>query len=220
MGVRFIVELEAGKPTLRVENSLRVLHALGGTLAQAFELLRRATRPSAPHLLRLLDVAVFNALIGNHDAHGKNFSLLYAQPIAQPTALAPLYDTLCTAVYPHLTDKMAMKLGSQYRYTEVMARHWEQFAREAGLSAPQVKRRVLELAKRPPALAHHTQAQLAQQGHHHPILAPKNKSNFRHFRSHAGQTKKRRPKTPEAGPPKAVAGDLLSRARSRSVNIR
>jgi HTH-type transcriptional regulator/antitoxin HipB len=33
VGVRFIVELEAGKPTLRLENILRVLHALGGTLS-------------------------------------------------------------------------------------------------------------------------------------------------------------------------------------------
>jgi HTH-type transcriptional regulator/antitoxin HipB len=32
VGVRFIVELEAGKPTLRLENVLRVLHALGGDL--------------------------------------------------------------------------------------------------------------------------------------------------------------------------------------------
>jgi len=32
VGVRFIVELEAGKPTLRLESVLRVLHALGGVL--------------------------------------------------------------------------------------------------------------------------------------------------------------------------------------------
>lgn len=32
VGVRFIVELEAGKPTLRLENVLRVLHALGAQL--------------------------------------------------------------------------------------------------------------------------------------------------------------------------------------------
>lgn len=32
VGVRFIVELEAGKPTLRLENVLRVIHALGGSL--------------------------------------------------------------------------------------------------------------------------------------------------------------------------------------------
>lgn len=33
VGVRFIVDMEAGKPTLRLENILRVLNALGGTLA-------------------------------------------------------------------------------------------------------------------------------------------------------------------------------------------
>jgi y4mF family transcriptional regulator len=32
VGVRFIVDLEAGKPTLRLENVLRVIDALGGTL--------------------------------------------------------------------------------------------------------------------------------------------------------------------------------------------
>ncbi|MDD2713381.1 MAG: helix-turn-helix transcriptional regulator [Simplicispira sp.] len=35
VGVRFVVDLEAGKPTLRLEHILRVLHALGGTLAAA-----------------------------------------------------------------------------------------------------------------------------------------------------------------------------------------
>lgn len=33
VGVRFIVELEAGKPTIRLETLLKVLHALGGILA-------------------------------------------------------------------------------------------------------------------------------------------------------------------------------------------
>jgi serine/threonine-protein kinase HipA len=60
---------------------------------------RRATRPSAPQVIRLLDAVVFNALIGNHDAHAKNLSLLYAG--SAPT-LAPLYDLLCTVVT--LTD--------------------------------------------------------------------------------------------------------------------
>jgi y4mF family transcriptional regulator len=33
VGVRFIVDLEAGKPTIRLETLLKVLHALGGSLA-------------------------------------------------------------------------------------------------------------------------------------------------------------------------------------------
>ncbi len=32
VGVRFVVELEAGKPTVRLENVLRVLSSLGGRL--------------------------------------------------------------------------------------------------------------------------------------------------------------------------------------------
>jgi y4mF family transcriptional regulator len=32
VGVRFIVDLEAGKPTLRLEHVLRVIHALSGEL--------------------------------------------------------------------------------------------------------------------------------------------------------------------------------------------
>lgn len=139
----------------------------GPGLAQAFALLRSATRPSATHTLKLLDYVVFNALIGNHDAHGKNFSLLYTPAGA---VLTPLYDALCTAVYPTLTDKMAMKIGSKYKFSEVMARHWEQFATDAALSPAQVKKRILDIAKRLPDLARATQATLQSQGNHHPII--------------------------------------------------
>ena len=33
-----------------------------------------------------------------------------------------------------------MKLGSKYKFTEVQARHWEQFAQAAGLSKAKVSR--------------------------------------------------------------------------------
>ena len=139
----------------------------GPGLAQAFSLLRSATRPSALHTIKLLDYVVFNALIGNHDAHGKNFSLLYTPGKA---VLTPLYDALCTAVYPKLTDKMAMKIGSKYRFSEVMARHWAQFATEAALSPAQVKKRILDISKRLPDLACAMQATFQSQGNGHPII--------------------------------------------------
>jgi hypothetical protein len=80
-------------------------------------------------VIRLLDGVVFNALIGNHDAHAKNFSLLYSE--STPT-LTSVYDLLCTAVYPTLIAKMAMKLGSNYRFPEVQGGHWQQFAEAVG----------------------------------------------------------------------------------------
>ncbi len=131
----------------------------GPDLQACFDLLRKATRPSAPQVLRLFDAVVFNALIGNHDAHAKNFSLLYAgqSKNAAPT-LAPLYDILCTVAYDHLTPTMAMKLGSTYKFSEVQARHWEQFAQAAGLSKAQTKKRVLQIAQKLPAVARILQA--------------------------------------------------------------
>lgn len=127
----------------------------GPDLAQCFDLVRGATRPSAPQVLRLLDYVIFNALIGNHDAHAKNFSLLFSGKTA---VLAPLYDTLSTAVYPALTPKMAMKIGSRYKFSEVHAQHWEQFAEGAGLTKAAAKRRILELAKSLPATARQLQS--------------------------------------------------------------
>jgi serine/threonine-protein kinase HipA len=127
----------------------------GPDLAQCFDLVRSATRPSAPQVLRLLDYVIFNALIGNHDAHAKNFSLLYS---AKAPVLAPFYDTLSTAVYPTLTPKMAMKIGSKYKFSEVQARHWEQFAEGVGFTKAQAKRRILELAKSLPATARKLQS--------------------------------------------------------------
>lgn len=127
----------------------------GPDLARCFELVRRATRPSAPQVLRLLDYVIFNALIGNHDAHAKNLSLLYS---GKKPVLAPFYDTLSMAVYPALTPKMAMKIGSKYTFTEFQARHWNQFAESVGLAKAQARRRILELAKSLPATARKLQS--------------------------------------------------------------
>ena len=140
----------------------------GPDLTQCFDLIRKATRPSAPQVLRLLDYVIFNALIGNHDAHAKNFSLIYTR---RGTVLAPLYDTLSTAVYANLTDKMAMKIGSKYKFTEVQKQHWEQFAQAAGLSPVQVKKRILTLASLLPSEAVSLRHELTTQDLNHDILS-------------------------------------------------
>jgi serine/threonine-protein kinase HipA len=139
----------------------------GPTIADGFALVRKVTTPSAPNLLRLLDYIIFNCLVGNNDAHAKNFSLLYDKSGVQ---LAPLYDVLSTAVYPDLTDSMAMKIGSKYRFDELHARHWVQMAEAAQLGAPQLKRRVLEIAGVLPGLAQSLHAQFKVNDLDHPIL--------------------------------------------------
>ncbi len=135
---------------LGVVPELKYQNEGGPDLAQCFDLVRRATRPNAPQILRLFDYVIFNSLIGNHDAHAKNFSLLYS---GNAPVLAPCYDVLSTAVYPTLTPKMAMKIGGKYNFSEVQARHWERFAESVGFSKAQAKRRVLEIATALPAAA-------------------------------------------------------------------
>ena len=117
----------------------------GPSLKQCFELLRAVSSAPVIDLQRLLDAAIFNYLIGNHDAHGKNFSLLYGREQGD-IRLAPLYDLVCTLYYPELSKKMAMKIGGEYSFDKITSRNFEKLAGETGLARPLVKRRVPELA--------------------------------------------------------------------------
>lgn len=144
---------------LGVPSEIKYQNEGGPSLPACFDLVRKVTRPSAPEVLRLLDYVIFNALIGNHDAHGKNFSLLRDR---KSLCVAPLYDALSTAIYPTLTSKMAMKVGSKYQFREVQARHWDQLAEGAGLSPAQTRKRVMSMAHRLPAAARALQADAAR----------------------------------------------------------
>lgn len=123
----------------------------GPTLRQCFELLHQATCPARPQLLRFLDYVIFNALIGNDEAHAGSYSLLYFDAGA---VLAPLHGARPTAVYPVPISGMAMKIGGKYGFGELQAQDWEQFAHEIGLEPERVRERLLEMAHSLPAAAH------------------------------------------------------------------
>jgi serine/threonine-protein kinase HipA len=85
----------------------------GPSLKQCFALLRDVSSAPVIDLSRLLDAVIYNYLVGNNDAHGKNFSLLYhgVGTANQEIRLAPLYDVVSTIYYPELSKDMAMKIG-------------------------------------------------------------------------------------------------------------
>ncbi|HYL78229.1 MAG TPA: type II toxin-antitoxin system HipA family toxin [Bryobacteraceae bacterium] len=120
----------------------------GPSLQQCFALLREVSSAPVIDLGHLLDAVIFNYLIGNNDAHGKNFSLLYhgAGMESQQIRLAPLYDLVSTVYYPELSRNMAMKIGGEYSSEKVLPQNFERLAEEASLAKPMVKRRVPELA--------------------------------------------------------------------------
>jgi serine/threonine-protein kinase HipA len=59
-------------------------------------------------LERLASIAAFTVIIGNTDAHGKNIAFLLEAGVIR---LAPLYDTVPTALFAPLRTEMAMTLG-------------------------------------------------------------------------------------------------------------
>lgn len=93
----------------------------GPSIAKCQEIINHASAKPAADQIDLLNRIIFNYLIGNADAHGKNFSLLYS---GKKPILAPAYDLLSTAVYEDLSPNMAMKIGGKYKAEHVFLRHW------------------------------------------------------------------------------------------------
>jgi serine/threonine-protein kinase HipA len=145
----------------------------GPSLADCFALVRRATAVPAPEVIKLLDDVALNFLVGNNDAHAKNFSLLYLPESAQ-AVLAPAYDVLSTFAYRkthNLTRKMAMSIGGEYRPEYVRARHLNRMFDEAGLGAAAARRRLRGMARDAPGTARNARQELIDTGWDAPILA-------------------------------------------------
>jgi serine/threonine-protein kinase HipA len=117
-------------------------HEGGPSLEACFGVIARFSAAPARDRLRLISWVVFNFLIGNADAHAKNLALLITR---DGVTLAPFYDLVSTAVYPDLTEKLALKVGSENRPAWIRARHWEALAKATGANPRIVRERIAEL---------------------------------------------------------------------------
>lgn len=85
--------------------------------------------------------AVFHAIIGNGDAHAKNFAVVY--PDGRNARLAPMYDAVSTAVYG--TDfTLALSVGGIRKWEEVNIQAFERFGAKLDIPAEDVRRIVDE----------------------------------------------------------------------------
>ncbi len=89
----------------------------GPSLREAAELLDRYAATPQEQLKKLLAAATFTVLIGNADAHGKNIALLHPTP--ETVALAPLYDTVPTVLWPQLRKRGAMSIGGRWQLDSI-----------------------------------------------------------------------------------------------------
>lgn len=133
----------------------------GPGLPDCFRLLRRVSRTPGVDLPRLVDAWALSFVAANHDAHGKNFSLLYRP---DGVALAPVYDVLNTLGYRGLQPmdrKMAMQIGGEYRPDYVRRRHLERMISDAGLGSAATRRRLRALLAQAPAAVDDARRDLA-----------------------------------------------------------
>ena len=140
----------------------------GPTIAACLELLQKHARTPARAQHSFLSRIVFNFLIGNADAHGKNFALLYK---GDRPRLAPAYDLLSTTVYAQLDAKMAMKIGGIYHPDDLRQRHWQRLvaAKSTAIKAFATLRH--ELAQRMLAESTKLKVELENKGIVSPVFA-------------------------------------------------
>ena len=97
-----------------------------------FDVIKECKKPLADRI-KLVNLVVFNYLICNADCHAKNTSLLYSDS-TRPD-LAPFYDLVCTAIYPSLSQKLAMSIGGEFDSRNVTRESWVKFSQEIGDSS-------------------------------------------------------------------------------------
>lgn len=111
-----------------------------------FDLIEKWSALPAVDRLHALDWTLFNFLVGNADAHAKNLAVVPAG--GGLYLLAPFYDILATGVYPHITDRMAMKIGGEDRPNWIREKNWMQFAEEVRVNGTLLKNRAEKIADR------------------------------------------------------------------------
>lgn len=94
--------------------------------------------------MTLLRWALFQFLIGNCDAHGKNFSFFVRREGLDP---APWYDLVSVVQYPGIDHELAMAWGDAFSLDEVGAFQMADFAQRCGVDRSLLKREAARLAK-------------------------------------------------------------------------
>lgn len=119
----------------------------GPGVAECAKLISEHGAGPGASLLTFLDALLFNLLIGNADAHSKNYSLLLEGSGAP--RLAPLYDLLSTRAYGRrFGRKMGMKYGGEYRPEKIRGRHLDRLGDDLGIASRRVRRQAIEIGER------------------------------------------------------------------------
>ncbi len=97
-----------------------------------FEIVRKYAKSPLEDSLALFNRIAFNYILGNTDAHIKNYSLLY-DPHMEGISLAPAYDMISTVIYESATKDMSFNIGGVKDIDSINAESFKALANEAGI---------------------------------------------------------------------------------------
>lgn len=114
----------------------------GASYKRIFQFANQCANPSLTKL-KILDWVLFNALVFNCDAHGKNISFFVDN---SGIKLAPFYDLVNIKMYPEFEQEMAMAFGDEFDSDGINAYQLADFADSCQLNRLLVTRRLKSLA--------------------------------------------------------------------------
>ena len=115
----------------------------GMSLPKLFALAALAQQPARAKL-DMLRWALFQWVIGNADAHGKNFSFFVQGDLLEPV---PWYDLVSVEQYAGLDHAHAMAMGDAFTWDELTPFNLAYFAHQCGIGSALLKRETARLAR-------------------------------------------------------------------------
>lgn len=94
----------------------------------------------------VIDRIVLNVLVGNGDAHLKNWSVTY--PDGMNPALSPLYDVVPTVLYLLPNDHLGLKLNGSRAFEAVTSASFEAIGERTGFGGVEARERASDAASR------------------------------------------------------------------------
>lgn len=134
----------------------------GVSLAAMFRFCSDPNQIAIPVVARrqLLDLVIFNLLIGNRDSHAKNYSLLRSGTKAE---LAPAYDLVCTEIYEGVDRSLPQRVGGASTLEEIGPTQLKAFADEIEVRPVAIVRRIWQLSNAMLRAAERIQAEIKQE---------------------------------------------------------
>jgi serine/threonine-protein kinase HipA len=123
-----------------------------GSYQQIGKILKNAATSPGNDCYRLLELVIFNFIIGNVDAHLKNFSLCYENVNGANISLSPAYDILSTDLF--IADDEQTALAINAKKNKLKLDDFKQLAEALGVNEKVFKNIIQSLNKIQPRWSH------------------------------------------------------------------